>query len=464
MQNEFDLTVIGAGPGGYVAAIKGAQSGMRVALIEEREIGGTCLNRGCIPTKSLMHSANLYRQISQSSLFGINTTGLNFDVEKIYSRKDDVVSKLRGGVEFLLSANKVELIRGKGQITGKDTVKIGDRIIKSKNILIASGSTPARPPIPGLDLPGVITSDEMLNNQGRDYQSLIIIGGGVIGMEFAGIFSSLGCQVTVIEAMDRILSTLDREIAQNLSMILKRRGVSINTGAMVNRIEQKDGNLICHFTQKEEAKEALGQVVLVAIGRRPNLEGLFTQDVDIKINKGIVVNENFQTSIPGIYAIGDVISGGIQLAHVASAQGLTAVDHMLGLPAQIDLNTIPACIYTEPEIAYVGISADQAKAQGLAVKTGKFPMSGNSKSIIEEEDRGFIKLVFDEKTNVILGAQMMCGRATDLISEMSTAIASKLTLADLGSVIRPHPSFTEGVTEAVEDTLGRAIHIAPKKR
>ena len=465
MQNEFDLAVIGAGPGGYVAAIRGAQSGMKVALIEEREIGGTCLNRGCVPTKALMHSANLYRQISRSDLFGIEATDLKYDMEKIYSRKDEVVSKLRSGVEFLISANQIEIIRSRGLITDQNTIKTKDREIKAKNILIATGSSPARPPIPGLDLPGVMTSDELLNQQqGPGCQSLIIIGGGVIGMEFAGIFSSFGCKVTVIEAMDRILSTMDREIAQNLSMIMRRRGVTINTRARVNKIEQTEEGLICHYTQKETSKVAEAQAVLVAIGRKPNVDGLFSENLNIKTERGIVVNEHFQTNIPSIYAIGDVISDGIQLAHLASAQGITAVSHMIGNPSPVDLNTIPSCIYTEPEIASVGLSADQAKAQGLSIKTGKFPMSGNAKSIIEDEDRGFIKLVFDSETEVILGAQMMCGRATDLISEMSTAIVDKLTLADLGSVIRPHPTFIEGISEALDDTHGKAIHIAPRNR
>lgn len=467
MNETFDLVVIGAGPGGYVAAIKAAQNGMRVALIEQREVGGTCLNRGCVPTKTLMHSAHLYREMSMCQELGISVEGVSFDIEQIYARKDAVVSQLRQGIGYLLKANKITLYEGKGSIVAPHQVAVetGEEtlLLEGTNILIATGSVPARPPIEGLNLPGVITSDEMLEQVGTAYKKLVVIGGGVIGMEFATVFQSLGCQVTVIEAMDRILPTLDKEIAQNLSMIVKKRGVGIFPAATVERITESEGGLTCHFTQKGKEQSVEAEAVLVSIGRRANVEGLFGPDVSVECGRGILVNERMETSMPGVYAIGDVVDGGIQLAHVASAQGANAVAHMAGKAPEIDLNVVPSCIYTDPEIATVGITADQAKEQGRSVKTGKFSMAGNAKTIIEQQDRGFIKLVFDGETDVLLGAQLMCARATDLISELSTAVANGLTIHQLGKVIRPHPTFTEGVTEAVEDAEGRAVHIAPKR-
>lgn len=469
MRDIFDLVIIGAGPGGYVSAIRAAQLGLRVAIAERRDVGGTCLNRGCIPTKALIHASHLYTEIRECEKLGILAENVSYDIGKIYARKDQTVSQLRGGIEYLLSAykDKIQLIRGNAVIgaPGAVTVSNGNEtaVLETRNILIASGSAPVRPPIPGLELPGVITSDEILEQSGTAYKKLAIIGGGVIGMEFATIFNSLGCEVNVIEAMDRILPIMDKEISQNLSMILKKRGVGIYTKATVSQIEKTDNGLACHFSQKGEEHMVEAEAVLVAIGRKPSVDGLFADGLPVRCERGIVVDENFQTSVPGIYAIGDVIHGGIQLAHAASAQGCNAVMVMAGMEPEIDLATVPSCIYTDPEIACAGITADQAKSMGLAVKTGKFNMSGLGRSVIESQERGFAKLVFDAETEALLGAQLMCARATDLIGELAGAIVNKLTIRQLGSVIRPHPSFTEGITEAAEDAEGRAIHIAPRR-
>ncbi|WP_368234194.1 dihydrolipoyl dehydrogenase [Anaerotruncus rubiinfantis] len=466
METAYDLIVIGAGPGGYVSAVRGAQYGMKVAVVEKDALGGTCLNRGCIPTKTLLHTAGLCRELREADAIGISVGDVKIDLDRIYQRKREVTGKLRDGIGFLFESNHIDLIPGCAQIIAPGKVKVskGDEtcILKAKNILIASGSIPARPPIPGLELPGVITSDDLLGDAPPSFKSLVIIGGGVIGVEFATLLHDFGLEITVIEAMNRILPTMDREISQNLSMLLKKRGVALYTSAMVQRIETCGDGLCCHFTQKEKETAVNAQAVLVAIGRRANVRDLFAQGMQVGQNRGILVDEAFQTSIQGIYAIGDVVDGGIQLAHVASAQGCCAVAHMVGRPAPIDLKTVPACIYTSPEIASVGITADQAKEQGIPVKTGKFMLSGNGKSIIENQDRSFIKLVFHEDTQVLLGAQLMCARATDLISELATAVANSLTLEQLSQVIRPHPTYTEAVTEAVEDALGRAIHIAPR--
>lgn len=467
---EYQLIVIGAGPGGYEAAIRAAQLGLTTALIERRDVGGTCLNRGCIPTKAMLHSAQLYREAANFELFGLHTENTSFDWAKVRQRKNDVVVKLRTGIEQLIKANKIDFFNNSASILGKNDVQLDQgEVIRGENILIATGSVPARPPIPGLDLPNVVTSDELLDDPHFTQadslaKEILIIGGGVIGVEFASVFSSFGCHVTIVEAMERILPTMDREISQSLNMVLKKRGVSIHTGAMVEKLEQDENGLVCHFTEKGKAQAVPAQQVLVAIGRRPNTQGLFAEGFEVACERGrIVTDENFRTSVDSIYAIGDVTSK-IQLAHMASAQGICAVHTIAGQKPPIDLRYVPGCIYTDPEIASVGITEDEAKQQGIPVKKGKFLMTGNGRSLIDEQERGFIKVLAHQETDVILGAQLMCSRATDIVAELATAIVNGLTCAQLAGVIRPHPTFCEGVTEAVEDVHAMAIHLAPKKR
>lgn len=467
---EYQLIVIGAGPGGYEAAIRAAQLGLTTALIERRDVGGTCLNRGCIPTKAMLHSAQLYREAANFELFGLHTENTSFDWAKVHQRKNDVVVKLRTGIEQLIKANKIDFFNNSASILGKNDVQLDQgEVIRGENILIATGSVPARPPIPGLDLPNVVTSDELLDDPHFTQadslaKEILIIGGGVIGVEFASVFSSFGCHVTIVEAMERILPTMDREISQSLNMVLKKRGVSIHTGAMVEKLEQDENGLVCHFTEKGKAQAVPAQQVLVAIGRRPNIQGLFAEGFEVACERGrIVTDENFRTSVDSIYAIGDVTSK-IQLAHMASAQGICAVHIIAGQKPPIDLRYVPGCIYTDPEIASVGITEDEAKQQGIPVKKGKFLMTGNGRSLIDEQERGFIKVLAHQETDVILGAQLMCSRATDIVAELATAIVNVLTCAQLAGVIRPHPTFCEGVTEAVEDVHAMAIHLAPKKR
>lgn len=467
---EYQLIVIGAGPGGYEAAIRAAQLGLTTTLIERREVGGTCLNRGCIPTKAMLHSAQLYREAANFELFGLHTENTSFDWAKVHQRKNDVVVKLRTGIEQLIKANKIDFFNNFASILGKNDVQLDQgEVIRGENILIATGSVPARPPIPGLDLPNVVTSDELLDDPHFTQtdslaKEILIIGGGVIGVEFASVFSSFGCHVTIVEAMERILPTMDREISQSLNMVLKKRGVSIHTGAMVEKLEQDENGLVCHFTEKGKAQAVPAQQVLVAIGRRPNIQGLFAEGFEVACERGrIVTDENFRTSVDSIYAIGDVTSK-IQLAHMASAQGICAVHIIAGQKPPIDLRYVPGCIYTDPEIASVGITEDEAKQQGIPVKKGKFLMTGNGRSLIDEQERGFIKVLAHQETDVILGAQLMCSRATDIVAELATAIVNGLTCAQLAGVIRPHPTFCEGVTEAVEDVHAMAIHLAPKKR
>lgn len=457
--SDYQLLIIGAGPGGYVAALHAARRGLRTAVIENREVGGTCLNRGCIPTKTLLHSSEIIAGINGGEKFGVGAERVHFDMSAIFARKREVSAKLSGGIEGMFRAAKVDLLRGTGTVTGSGTVKFvgeeGEKVITAERILLATGSVPARPPIPGLDLPGVLTSDELLEGCDHLYDSLVIIGGGVIGVEFATFYADLGCKVTIIEGLDRLLPNMDRELGQNLSMILKKHGVDVYTNSLVANVEKDGDALKVNFTNKDKALSVSGEAVLCAIGRRPYTEGLFADGVGVEMNgRSIRVDENYETSLPGVYAIGDV-SSKIQLAHVASAQGTDCVERMVGGKGMTDLSAVPSCIYCVPEIACVGITADEAKAAGREVVSGKYVMFSNGKTVIRDGDRAFMKVVADKATHVIVGAQFMCEHATDMISEMATAIVNGLTVEQMLKVLRPHPTFEEGVHDALEDVLAK---------
>ena len=457
--SDYQLLIIGAGPGGYVAALHAAKRGLRTAVIENREVGGTCLNRGCIPTKTLLHSSEIVAGINGGEKFGVGAERVHFDMSAIFARKREVSAKLSGGIEGMFRAAKVDLLRGTGTVTGSGTVKFvgeeGEKVITAERILLATGSVPARPPIPGLDLPGVLTSDELLEGCDHLYDSLVIIGGGVIGVEFATFYADLGCKVTIIEGLDRLLPNMDRELGQNLSMILKKHGVDVYTNSLVANVEKDGDALKVNFTNKDKALSVSGEAVLCAIGRRPYTEGLFADGVGVEMNgRSIRVDENYETSLPGVYAIGDV-SSKIQLAHVASAQGTDCVERMVGGKGMTDLSAVPSCIYCVPEIACVGITADEAKAAGREVVSGKYVMFSNGKTVIRDGERAFMKVVADKATHVIVGAQFMCEHATDMISEMATAIVNGLTVEQMLKVLRPHPTFEEGVHDALEDVLAK---------
>lgn len=488
MENRFDLVVIGSGPGGYVAAIKAAKLGMKTAIIENREIGGTCLNRGCIPTKTLMHSTRLYQEAKGFDRVGIHAEGLSIDMEQLQDRKAEVVDKIRQGIEALLKAHGVEILHGTATILKERQIRIirnsksddasaiakekdaqnngsseGSIILSADKILIATGSKPVIPNIPGVHLNNVLTSDELLSSRTL-YRRLLIIGGGVVGIEFASIYTDLGCEVEIIEAMDRLLPNMDKEISQSIAMSMKRKGVTIHTGAKVTAIsEGSDGSLICTFEEKGNIKTTASDVVLLSVGRKAYTDGLFDKEITVEYDGTMLkVNEAFETSIPGIYAIGDVIRGK-QLAHAASAQGIAAVEGMCGLQPSVDLNVIPSCVYTAPEVASVGLSEEEAVKEGYTVKIGKYPMLGNGKTLLSMGERGFIKVICDAASNRIIGAQLLCDRATDMVSEFASAIVNGLTARDLARVIRPHPTYSEAITEAVEDVEGMAIHMMPRR-
>ncbi|NLB89640.1 MAG: dihydrolipoyl dehydrogenase [Clostridiales bacterium] len=459
---KYQWIIIGAGPGGYQAAIRAAQLEQNVLLIEQGDVGGTCLNLGCIPTKSLLHSAQSYKALDSYEQLGIQVEKWSYDLEKIYERKTQVVETLRKGVESLIKQNRITFVAGKALVTGEKQVMVNNETYTGEKILVATGSVPARIPIEGVDLPNVITSDELLKEPFTK-EHLLIIGGGVIGVEFAGVYSALGKQVTIIEGEKRILPLLDREISQNTAMLLKRNGVKIYTGAKVQRIENTQG-LACVFEAKEQEERIQGDTILLAVGRKANTTDLFKAPVSPGMERGYIVTDELgQTNYPWLYAIGDV-TGGLQLAHRASAQGINCVENALGIENPVNQNVIPSCVYTKPEIAVVGLTQEQAQEEGIETVVGKYVMSGNGRTIIEMGDRGFIKLVFDKSNEVLLGAHLMCERATDMIDELTLAVANGLTKEELLRAIRPHPTFCEGITEAIEGVDGKAIHVAPVKK
>ena len=467
MGERFDVIVIGAGPGGYVAAIKCAKAGLRTAIVENRRVGGTCLNRGCIPAKAMIHASSLYREMQEAEKFGVSAERITFDYEKIVSYKEETTEKLCRGIEQLLKGNGVTILFGKGSLEQGRKVKVtgeeSEEYYDAEHVILAAGSKPVILPIPGLELPGVLTSDELFKLTEMP-ESLVIIGGGVISVEFASVYANLGCKVTIVEAMPRLIPNMDKEISQNLKMILKKRGVNIHTSASVQRVEQEGELYTCVFTEKEKEVKVSARYVLCAIGRCPNTEGLFGEGAEPEMERGrVVVDEKFQSSIEGVYAIGDLVKG-LQLAHLASAQGMYVAEMLAGEEASVDLSAVPGCVYTDPEIASVGMTEDEAKEKGLEIKTGKFIMSANGKSLITKEERGFIKILAEKETDVIVGAQMMCARATDMIGELVTAIANRMTVRQLLRGMRAHPTYNEGVQEALEELLGGAVHVIPKKK
>ena len=433
-----------------MAAIKSAKLGMKTAVIEEREVGGTCLNRGCIPAKAMIHASTLYREIKEADRFGISASDVTYDFEKILEYKEQTTGQLVQGVEQLLQANGVTRYYGKGTLFEGKKVKITgneEQFVEAENVILASGSKPLILPIRGMDLPRVLTSDELFKLS-EVPKSLVIIGGGVISVEFATVYSALGSKVTILEAMPRLVPNMDKEIAQNLKLILKKRGVESHTLAAVQGVHMEGDTCVCTFVEKEKEQTVEAEYVLCAVGRCPNTDGLFAEGAAPDMERGrVLVNDKFESSIPGVYAIGDLIFGA-QLAHAASAQGIVVAEQLAGKEPSVNLDVVPGCVYTDPEIASAGITEDAA----------------NGKSLITKEERGFIKIVADEETDVILGAQMMCARATDMVGEFVTAIANKMTVAQLLKGMRAHPTYNEGIGEALEEAEGGAIHVVPKKK
>ena len=454
--NDYELLVIGAGPGGQTAAIRAAKLGKRVAVVEAREPGGTCVNRGCVSTKTLLHSSSLYRAAADGAAAGIHAESLRADLPEIFANERRIAQTLSGGVESMFRSSKISLLRGRARIIALHTAEIlGEdgavTTVTADDIILAAGAVPMRLPIPGMDLPGVMTSEELLEGMDSLCRSIVIIGGGVIGIEFACFFSDLGCEVTVLEGLDRLLPMLDRELGQNLALILKKKNVRVCTGAMVKSVERRDGGLLVNYTLKGAEETAEGEIVLCAVGRRAAVEGLFAPGLEPELDGSIIkVDERYETSIPHVYAIGDVASR-TQLAHVASAQGQACAELLCGVENAVDMRIVPSCVYCRPEIAVVGMTEAEARAEGIQVKTGKCVMGGNARTLIEDPGRSFMKVLADAGSGEIIGAQLMCPNAADIISQISEAIANRMTPQRLLLAMRPHPSFEEALTDALAD-------------
>lgn len=448
--NNFDIAVIGGGPGGYVAADQAAQHGKRVVLFEERDLGGTCLNRGCIPTKALLKSAEAYRSATNSANLGVNAAQVTFDFTAAHEHKAHVVSALREGVGTLMKKSGVHVVAAHATITGANTIEAAGVTYTAANTIVATGSAPATPPIEGIGLPGVYNSDDLLADSAPDLHSIIIVGGGVIGIEFASMYAALGVQVTIVEAAERILPPFDKEIAQRISSVLKQQGVAINTKCFVSQFAGTPGNMQVTFKDKnEEVHTVTAEGALVAVGRTPSTKGLFAEAVQPELSRGaLVVDEAGQTSIPGIYAIGDVRAGGIQLAHAASAQAENVVATICGTAPSVNENLVPSCVYSTPEIAQVGLTEAEAKEAGIDYARGKALASANGKCLIEGATTGMAKILAEKGTGKIIGAQLVCPHATDMIAEVALAMQAGLAVHDLAATIHPHPTVSEMVREA----------------
>ncbi len=430
---SFDIAIVGGGPGGYTAAEEAAARGLSVVLFERDLVGGTCLNRGCIPTKALLHDA-----------------APDASFEAMHARKQAVVLQLRQGIEKLLKQRKVTLVRGQATIEAPGVVSCDGQTYEARDIVVATGSAPSTIPVPGVELPGVYSSNDLLEGEGVQLSSLVIVGGGVIGVEFATMYASLGARVTILEATDRILPPFDREIAQRVAMHLKKHGVAVEASARVTGIQGEPGALTVSYVDKrgnEKAVEAEG--VLVACGRHANTEGLFSASLAPELTRGaLVCDAAGHTSVAHLWAIGDVVAGNIQLAHVAEAQGRNVVAAICGDDPLVETGIVPSCVYTSPEVASVGLTESEAKAQGMAVRTAKALTGANGKCLVEGSESGFVKLVADASTGTILGAQLVCPRATDLVAELALAISLGCTATQLAAVIHPHPTVSELVSSA----------------
>jgi dihydrolipoamide dehydrogenase len=459
------LAIIGGGPGGYVSAIKAAELGAQVFLIEEEFIGGTCLNTGCIPTKVLLNSTKIFNQLkNEGTSLGLKFKDLSVDWENLQIRKDLVSQQLVEGVKNLLLTNKIEIIEGRAKFKTKNQLEIHLKNGGSKNLvfdkaIIATGSTPIKIPIQGIDLEGLMTSREALSIE-EIPESMIIIGGGVIGSEFANIYANIGTKVTIVEMLPRIVANMDSEITDCLETALIEQGVEIYKSTRVEEIRIKDVQYGVKIHKEDGSKdEIFAEKVLLATGRKANTRDMGLEEIEVDMDRGtIVVNNLFETSISNIYAIGDCI-GGSQLAHVASAQGLMVAELIIGTAKLIDFKTIPYCVYTKPELASVGLLEDEAIKKGYKIKVGRFPMYANGKSVILGDVAGLVKIIADKSTKQVLGVHIAGESATELISAAAIAIRLEGTVDEMLTTVYAHPTISEAIHEASESVFGEAIHI-----
>ncbi len=458
---NYDVVILGAGPGGYVAAIRASQLGLKTAILEKEAVGGLCLNWGCIPSKALLRNAQVLGLVKKANQFGIKFDNLQYDFGEAIDRSRDVVKKLTNGIELLLKKNKIDNIKGTGLIEGVNSVKVIEtgEVLSAKNIIISTGARQRQLPGINIDHNVVMTSRDALEAQSMP-ENVIIVGGGATGVEFAHIYHTYGAQVKIIELMPRIIPSEDLEISKNLERSFKKRGIEIITDCKVNNIELD--NNIATLSLTKDGVDSIVECdrVLVSVGMQGNIDNIGIEAVNVNTDKGfIVVDENMKTNIPNIYAIGDV-TGNMLLAHVASAQAIVAVETIVGLnPAYIDYNNMPRAIYCEPQVASFGINENDAIANGLNIKVGKFPLSASGKALALAETSGMCKLIVDNDTDELLGAHMIGAEVTELLGELGIIKALEGTAVELGALVHPHPTISEVVKEAALNIFGEAIHI-----
>lgn len=456
----YDVGIIGGGPGGYVAAIKAAQLGGTVCLIEKGEWGGTCLNRGCIPTKTLFAVANFAAQIQEASAFGVRLRGeATIDYTQVLAHKTSVIQQLEGGIAQLLKANGIDVLKGTAELTNRNTISVTKsdgpiEQLQAKNVIIATGSEPAEPPVFEIDEHQTLTTTGILNLTELP-ESLLIVGGGVSGCEFASIFNALGCRVTILELLPTILATEDIQVIRHAQLFMKRKGITIHTGAKLTHVKKSDEQVTAIL---ESGKELTAQKMLVSIGRRYNTEGIGLEKVGVRTESGkIVVDAQMQTNVPGIYSVGDVASRYL-LAHIASAEGKVAAQNCLGNSTEMDYQVIPWCVFTLPEIGHAGLTEEEATAEGYEVKVGRFPYAANGKALGLRETDGFVKTVSDADSGDILGVHIVGAHASMLIHEAAVAIRSGATVTDIAHTVHAHPTLSEMIMESAEAVDGKAIH------
>ncbi len=455
--DETDIVIIGGGPAGYVAAIHASHLGARVAVVEKDKLGGTCLNRGCIPTKALARTVEVLLEAGMADDFGIEVDNVRPNFPKIMARKSNIVSQLVSSVEQLMKGNKIRVYRGAGRILSPHLVKVNDEEIQTRRVIIASGSESTPLPIPGGDLPGVLTTDDILELTVLP-ESLVVIGGSYVGVEFASIFSALGTKVTIVKRRPLRLEPIDEEIGRRFAQTLPRQGIEVRIGAAVKGIKKKDSVLRVVWDTPEGEQGADGQMVLMATGRAPYTEGLGLSELGIQSDKGAIkVNEYLETNIRNVYAVGDVL-GKHMLAHVASYEGEVAVESALGHPRRPDYRAVPSCIFAQPEIAGVGITEKEAKDGEIPHKVSKFPFRACGRAVALGNTTGLVKMICNSADGTVLGMHIMGPHASDLIAEGALALRLGLTAKDVAHTIHAHPTLAEAVRETAMDQLEGAIH------
>lgn len=452
MSRRIDLLVLGGGPAGYSSAIRARQLGKQVVVVEKERLGGTCLNRGCIPTKALLESANFYGSLKSAQNHGVSLDVTGLDYGQVVQKKNQVVDNLVGGLEFLLKRREIEVVVGEARFNSPTEVQVGQEVFHPEKIIVATGTQAAV--LPGLEPDGrlVLNSDQMLAAHTLP-KSLVIVGGGVIGCEFATIFSSYGVQVTIVELTDQLLPPEDREVSQTLLREFKKRKIQVLTSASVDELVRGEDRVVVKVTQKGKEKEIEAERVLISIGRKPVVPEGYPGEIT---SRGyLVVNDTFQTTTPHIYAAGDIV-GGMQLAHLAFEEGMAACDFAFGVNTKAQW-FVPSCVYTKPEIGSVGLTEEQAREQYGEVIVAKYSLKGNGKAVIEGEDSGFVKIVASQD-QVVRGVHMIGPQATEIISNATVVLEQGLTLDQWAEVIYPHPTVSESIKEGILSGLGKGLH------